>query len=168
MRPFSHKKIIGTSLLFIAAFLVGHFFARTVEHFQTKSVTTSATGNWGLSFQEDGKPPVANATYEDLKQYDAYYAQDTDEKILYLTFDCGYENGATPAILDALKKHQAPAAFFVVGNCVRDNPDLIRRMTEEGHTVANHTLSHPDMSKISSVENFQKELLDFQRFFFST
>ena len=61
-------------------------------------------------------------------------------------------------ILDALKKHQAPAAFFVVGNFVRDNPDLIRRMTEEGHTVANHTLSHPDMSKISSVENFQKEL----------
>ncbi|EEA83981.1 hypothetical protein CLONEX_00116, partial [[Clostridium] nexile DSM 1787] len=43
-----------------------------MEHFQTKSVTTSATGNWGLSFQEDGKPPVANATYEDLKQYDAY------------------------------------------------------------------------------------------------
>ncbi len=80
------------------------------------------------------------------------------KKILYLTFDCGYENGATPAILDALKKHQAPAAFFVVGNFVRDNPDLIRRMTEEGHTVANHTLSHPDMSKISSVENFQKEL----------
>ena len=75
-----------------------------------------------------------------------------------MTFDCGYENGATPAILDALKKHQAPAAFFVVGNFVRDNPDLIRRMTEEGHTVANHTLSHPDMSKISSVENFQKEL----------
>ena len=54
------------------------------------------------------------------------------------------------------EKHQAPAAFFVVGNFVRDNPDLIRRMTEEGHTVANHTLSHPDMSKISSVENFKK------------
>ena len=103
MRPFSHKKIIGTSLLFIAAFLVGHFFARTVEHFQTKSVTTSATGNWGLSFQEDGKPPVANATYEDLKQYDAYYAENTDQKVIYLTFDAGFENGNTPAILDALK-----------------------------------------------------------------
>ena len=118
----------------------------------------SSSENWGLSFPEEGTLPTANASIEELKQYDAYYAQDTDEKILYLTFDCGYENGATPAILDALKKHQAPAAFFVVGNFVRDNPDLIRRMTEEGHTVANHTLSHPDMSKISSVENFQKEL----------
>ena len=118
----------------------------------------STSENWGLSFPEEGTLPTANASIEELKQYDAYYAQDTDEKILYLTFDCGYENGATPAILDALKKHQAPAAFFVVGNFVRDNPDLIRRMTEEGHTVANHTLSHPDMSKISSVENFQKEL----------
>ena len=74
-----------------------------------------------------------------MKQYAAYYAQDTEEKILYLTFDCGYENGATPAILDALKKHQVPAAFFVVGNFVRDNPDLIQRMTKEGHTVGNHT-----------------------------
>lgn len=74
-----------------------------MEHFQTKSVTTSATGNWGLSFQEDGKPPVANATYEDLKQYDAYYAENTDQKVIYLTFDAGFENGNTPAILDALK-----------------------------------------------------------------
>ena len=111
-----------------------------------------------LVFQRKEHSPLPTLPIEELKQYDAYYAQDTDEKILYLTFDCGYENGATPAILDALKKHQAPAAFFVVGNFVRDNPDLIRRMTEEGHTVANHTLSHPDMSKISSVENFQKEL----------
>ena len=147
MRPFSHKKIIGTSLLFIAAFLVGHFFARTVEHFQTKSVTTSATGNWGLSFQEDGKPPVANATYEDLKQYDAYYAENTDQKVIYLTFDAGFENGNTPAILDALKKHNVPATFFVVGNFLSDNPDLIKRMVEEGHIVGNHTYTHP-------VQNF--------------
>ena len=111
-----------------------------------------------LVFPEEGKLPTANASIEDLKQYAAYYAQDTEEKILYLTFDCGYENGATPAILDALKKHQVPAAFFVVGNFVRDNPDLIQRMTKEGHTVGNHTFSHPDMSKISSLENFQKEL----------
>ena len=88
-------------------------------------------GNWGLSFQEDGKPPVANATYEDLKQYDAYYAENTDQKVIYLTFDAGFENGNTPAILDALKKHNVPATFFVVGNFLSDNPDLIKRMVEE-------------------------------------
>ena len=165
MKPFSHKKIIGTSLLFISAFLVGHFFARTVEHFQTKSVTTSATGNWGLSFQEDGKPPVANATYEDLKQYDAYYAENTDQKVIYLTFDAGFENGNTPAILDALKKHNVPATFFVVGNFLSDNPDLIKRMVEEGHIVGNHTYTHPDMSKISTMESFSKEIQDVEKLY---
>lgn len=148
-------------LLLTLAFLLGSLAGKAELSLGIHPVSgpvLSTSENWGLSFPEEGTLPTANASIEELKQYDAYYAQDTDEKILYLTFDCGYENGATPAILDALKKHQAPAAFFVVGNFVRDNPDLIRRMTEEGHTVANHTLSHPDMSKISSVENFQKEL----------
>ena len=136
-----------------------------MEHFQTKSVTTSATGNWGLSFQEDGKPPVANATYEDLKQYDAYYAENTDQKVIYLTFDAGFENGNTPAILDALKKHNVPATFFVVGNFLSDNPDLIKHMVEEGHIVGNHTYTHPDMSKISTMESFSKEIQDVEKLY---
>ena len=136
-----------------------------MEHFQTKSVTTSATGNWGLSFQEDGKPPVANATYEDLRQYDAYYAENTDQKVIYLTFDAGFENGNTPAILDALKKHNVPATFFVVGNFLSDNPDLIKRMVEEGHIVGNHTYTHPDMSKISTMESFSKEIQDVEKLY---
>ena len=135
------------------------------NNFQTKSVTTSATGNWGLSFQEDGKPPVANATYEDLKQYDAYYAENTDQKVIYLTFDAGFENGNTPAILDALKKHNVPATFFVVGNFLSDNPDLIKRMVEEGHIVGNHTYTHPDMSKISTMESFSKEIQDVEKLY---
>ena len=125
----------------------------------TKETSASAqSASWGLSFQEEGKRPAGNATIDDLKQYNAYYASDTDEKILYLTFDAGYENGNTPAILDALKKHQAPAVFFAVGNFIKDNPDLIKRMITEGHIVGNHTMTHPDMSQISSMESFQKEL----------
>ena len=114
--------------------------------------------NWGLSFPTEGQKPVGNATMEDLKQYNAYYADPTDEKIIYLTFDAGYENGNMPAILDALKKHNVPATFFVVGNFISTCPDLIKRMVEEGHTVGNHTYTHPDMSKISTQEAFQKEL----------
>ena len=77
-------------------------------------LTLSSEGNWGLSFQEEGKTPVGNASIQELASMDAYYAQDTSEKVLYLTFDAGYENGNTPAILDALKKHQVKATFFVV------------------------------------------------------
>lgn len=98
-------------------------------------------------------------------QYNASYAQMTDEKVLYLTFDAGYENGNTPAILDALKKHRVPAAFFVVGNYLETSPDLVKRMLSEGHIVANHTYHHPDMSKIASKEDFQKELTSLEEKF---
>ena len=114
--------------------------------------------SWGLSFPQEGETPVGNATAEELAQYSAWYVGDTSQKVIYLTFDCGYENGHTEAILDALKKHNAPAAFFVVGAMVESAPDLIRRMAAEGHIVGNHTCSHPDMSAISDPAAFQAEL----------
>ena len=117
----------------------------------------SAT-NWGLSFQTEGQAPVGNATQESLAQYDAWYLGDTGKKVIYLTFDCGYENGYTETILDALKKHNAPAAFFVVGNMIETAPDIIRRMAAEGHIVGNHTYHHPDMSAISDKAAFKEEL----------
>ena len=119
-----------------------------------------STDNWGLSFQTEGDCPVGNATAEQLARYDACFVGDTSQKVIYLTFDCGYENGYTEQILDALKKHRAPAAFFVVGNMIETAPDIIRRMAEEGHIVGNHTFHHPDMSKISDQAAFQKELDD--------
>ena len=74
----------------------------------------------GLSFQENGKTPRGNASADFLKQYNSYYAGNTDKKVIYLTFDAGYENGYTPAILDTLKAHNVKAAFFVVEMCIRD------------------------------------------------
>lgn len=123
-----------------------------------KSVNTSADGNWGLSFQEDGAAPIANASAEYLAKYDGYYAEMTDEKVLYLTFDAGYENGYTAKILDVLKKHKAPAAFFLVGNYIQSSPELVKRMLAEGHVVGNHTYTHPDMSEIATEEAFAAEI----------
>lgn len=116
--------------------------------------------DWGLSFGESGTQPVGNARPEDLAWYDAYFVRDDSEKVIYLTFDCGYENSNTGAILDALKKHNVSATFFVVGHFLETAPDLVKRMVEEGHMVGNHTYHHPDMSAISSLEAFQKELED--------
>ena len=126
--------------------------------------SVAVAGNWGLSFPQEGQPPVGNATREELAQYDAYFMGDPAEKVLYLTFDCGYENGQTEKILDALKKHHAPAAFFVVGNIVETAPEIVRRMAAEGHIVGNHTFHHPDMSAISDQADFQKELDDLANF----
>ncbi len=118
------------------------------------------TENWGLGFGESGKCPTGNSSPEELAKYNAYYVSTAGEKKIYLTFDCGYENGNTEAILDALKKHDAPATFFVVGHFLETAPDLVKRMVEEGHTVGNHTYHHPDMSKISDTVTFQKEMDD--------
>ncbi len=157
---------------FSAGAIVGsartHFsFSQTTSSSPVASIL-SASENWGLSFQEEGKRPVGNATIQELAEYHAFFAADTAEKKLYLTFDCGYENGNTPAILAALKKHQAPAIFFAVGNFVRDNPDLIKQMVAEGHIVGNHTMTHPDMSKISSEDSFQKELQGVEKIYKET
>ncbi|MBR0446975.1 MAG: polysaccharide deacetylase family protein [Clostridia bacterium] len=117
-----------------------------------------AAGNWGLSFPAEGQPPVGNATAEMLARYNAHYLGDTAQKRIYLTFDAGYENGYTPAILDTLKKQGVPACFFVVGHYLESAPELIKRMVAEGHIVGNHTHSHPDMAAIGQREAFLKEL----------
>ena len=120
--------------------------------------TAAADGNWGLSFRAEGQQPEGNVSAGELRQWDAYYVGDTAEKVIYLTFDAGYENGCTAAILDALKKHSAPACFFVVGNYIDTAPELVLRMVQEGHIVGNHTLHHPDMSAIQDEASFSAEL----------
>lgn len=165
---FIHTKSTKYFLVFAVAWLIGTGAAAITELVSAHGLSTgqnlplSDEGNWGLSFQEDGKTPVGNATIEELEQYDAFYAGNTDEKVIYLTFDAGYENGNTEAILDALKKHQAPAAFFVVGTYIESEPELVKRMVEEGHTIGNHTWHHPDMSQMASLDAFQKELEDVE------
>ncbi len=118
----------------------------------------AAVTDWGLSFQQEGAPPVANATSEYLQKYGALYVGDPEKKEIYITFDAGFENGNTEPILDALKSHGVQATFFLVGNYLESQPELVRRMVAEGHTVGNHTYSHPDMSKISDMESFCAEL----------
>lgn len=114
--------------------------------------------DWGLSFQSEGAPPVANASQEYLRNFDALYVGNANQKEIYITFDAGFENGNTERILDALKKHGVKATFFLVGNYFETQPELVKRMAEEGHTIGNHTYSHPDMSKISDIQSFQTEL----------
>lgn len=122
-------------------------------------------GNWGLRFQTEGEPPEGPANVSQLQKYDSVYLGDTSKKTVYLTFDAGYENGCTEKILDILKKHNVPAAFFLVGNYMEQNPDLVRRMVNEGHIVGNHTMHHYNMEKISDPAAFAKELQGLEKLF---
>lgn len=126
------------------------------------------TGNWGLSFRGENTPPQGPAGAAQLARYDAAYLGDPTRKVIYLTFDAGYENGCTEQILDTLKKHEVSAAFFLVGNYIEKNADLVRRMVDEGHIVGNHTMHHPDMSKLTDKTAFSVELTDLETLFKET
>lgn len=169
------KKAVSAMLFLCAMFFVGREVAVTVEGAKEASGTALSSGvvhqeaeNWGLGFGKEGEKPVGNASVAEMQQYNAYYMAEGEEKVLYLTFDCGYENGNTEPILDALKKHNAPATFFVVGHFLETAPEIAQRMVEEGHTVGNHTYHHPDMSKISDPASFQKEMDDVAALFQET
>ena len=165
LRRLPWRRCLQTAAVFVLAFCCGRGAAGFIDrHFSAPfpvsgmPVSQAAEGNWGLGFPVEGQPPVGNASSDYLKQYNAYYLQDTEEKVIYLTFDAGFENGNTASILDTLKAHHVPAAFFLVGNYLETSPDLVKRMADEGHIVGNHTYHHPDMSKIADQKSFEKEL----------
>ncbi|MEG0616646.1 MAG: polysaccharide deacetylase family protein [Oscillospiraceae bacterium] len=128
------------------------------------SITVS-TQEWGLSFQEKNEPPVPNLSAEELLPYNTYYCGTSGQKRIYLTFDAGFENGNMPIILDALKKHNATGAFFVVSPFIKENPELVKRMVSEGHFVCNHTHHHPNMSQKDEA-SFCRELTDVEEAYF--
>lgn len=157
------KKTIGILVGCLILVFACLFIYEAMFNFSV-TVSTEIT-NWGLSFRENGKPPVGNASARALKEYNAYFLGKDETKDIYLTFDAGFENGFTPSILDVLKNHEVKAAFFLVGHYLEEEPELVKRMIDEGHIVGNHTYNHPDMSKISDVESFKKELSSLEELY---
>ena len=121
------------------------------------SVEANAIG-WGIPKSKNEQQPWPGEEYDTIiRQNDAFYIGSPDERVLYLTFDCGYENGNMPIILDSLKKHDVPGLFFLTGHFMEQCPDLVKRIVSEGHLIGNHTYYHPDLTKVSK-EKFNKEL----------
>lgn len=116
------------------------------------SAAGSTPMSWYCVRAKDHKQPRADAALSYVEQYGGYYIDhhhtsvDDEDKVVYLTFDAGYENGNVAKVLDALKAAEVPGAFFILGNLPEAEPDLVRRMAEEGHLVCNHTFTHKDMT----------------------
>lgn len=104
------------------------------------------------------KTPTLDANISFISRNGGYYAGKDDEKVIYLTFDAGYENGNIERILDVMRSHEAHGAFFILENLIRRNTDLVERMAQDGHLVCNHTYRHKDMSAVTDKEEFEKEL----------
>jgi peptidoglycan-N-acetylmuramic acid deacetylase len=140
-------------------------YAADVFYFQAAH-SEGAVYSWYYKPRTDGIQPAAEKDFEFVYNYNAYSAGSPEEKIIYLTFDAGYENGYTPKILDTLKAHNVPAAFFVVKHYIKSSPELVSRMAAEGHLVCNHSANHKDMAAMSDIEAFKKELSDNEEAFF--
>lgn len=116
-----------------------------------------AAQNWYCKHNKDGSRPPIPPEMSYIEEHNGYFLGE-DEKVIYLTFDAGYENGNVEKILDVLKAEEVPAAFFILENLAVRNTDLVKRMAEEGHTVCNHTAKHKDMTKMTSKDDFASEL----------
>jgi len=126
---------------------------------ETSGETVQGIERWWLKRNENHQTPEVS-DYIDLSKYDAYYVNPKcKKKKIFLTFDCGYENGFTPKILDVLKKQKIVAAFFVTKPFIREGRELVRRMKKEGHIVGNHTVHHRSMPTLSDRDNKQ-EIID--------
>lgn len=149
------RKIIPTLLITLTS-----TFAYTAN---ASVVPENSELNW--YFVNRGKDTLPEGPKESvniLKDYDAYYLGDTESKVIYLTFDEGYENGYTEKILDILKEKGVPAAFFVVKPYITQNPEIIKRMADEGHLVCNHSSHHPSMASITDPSKFKSEFTEVE------
>ncbi|BDH63070.1 peptidoglycan-N-acetylmuramic acid deacetylase PdaA [Lysinibacillus sp. PLM2] len=117
--------------------------------FAPSNTAYAKTYNWGFTKSKDGKPADAGHELETvLKEYDSIYKGRPDEKVIYLTFDNGFENGYTESILDTLKEENVKATFFLTGHYLKSATDLVKRMIDEGHTIGNHSYGHPNMANL--------------------
>ena len=118
--------------------------------------------HWYCVHAKNNERPCVDSSLRFIEKYDGYYlGKNEQDKVIYLTFDAGYENGNVEKTLDILQEKQVPAAFFILSHLVTKNTTLVKRMFEEGHTVCNHTAHHKNMAEVNR-ETFEKELKDLE------
>ena len=130
-----------------------NFFSDTADKengswFCGNTVRNEATGEVQVIFDR------ADDVFDALEKYGSVYRKNEDKKVIYITFDCGYETEWTDDVLDVLKEKDVKASFFLNGQYIKTAPDLVKRMLDEGHIVGNHGNNHKVMSKLSIEELF--------------
>lgn len=138
--------------------------------FSVSASQNDCTFNWYCVRKTNHIQPIADLNMQWIEEYDGHYidhfhGDSTSEKVVYLTFDAGYENGNVAKILDVLKQEEVSGAFFILGHLIATNPDLVSRMATDGHLVCNHTNLHKDMTKIEQKDAFQAELESLERLY---
>ena len=119
--------------------------------------------SWYFKPVTDNKQPDFDINLEEIKNYGAYTLGNKDEKVIYLTFDFGFENGNVKKCLDVLNKNNVKGAFFILENVIKVNSDLIKEIAETGHIIANHTMKHKNMCEIKNFADYEKEIIGLEK-----
>ena len=153
------RKILKATNIFLSLLLIINILCTT------PCVYAGRAYNWYCKKNDSHTVPELDPEFDFIGKYGGFYANlnvKDGDKVIYLTFDAGYENGNVAKILDVLKDHSAHASFFVLENLITRNPELIMRMKDEGHLVCNHTAKHPDMTKIINQDVFAQQLTNLE------
>ncbi len=155
------KKIL--TVLFSCVLIAAIVFLSSVTAF-----ANTAAYSWYCPRTKDHTVPELDAQMEFIEKYDGYYVDrnTNGEKVIYLTFDAGYENGNIEKILDVMKSENVKGAFFILSNLIIKDPELVLRMKEEGHLICNHTSKHPDVTNFENVDAFKAELQKLEVLYF--
>ena len=131
---------------------------KIVDHRPAEDAFATGSYSWYCKHLKNGEIPPCPSEMSFISEYNGVYLGNTEEKVIYLTFDAGYENGNVKRILDIMKEKEVTGAFFVLENLVKQNPDLVMQMSNNGHLICNHTAKHRDMSAVTCESAFKAEL----------
>ena len=153
-----NKKIKFTAFILVCLLSISAFSFSVFANEQLNGATA-----WFFKKTKDHTQPSLDPRLSFIEKYNCAYvdkthSSDNSDKVLYLTFDAGYENGNIEKILDAMKGEGVKGSFFILENLINRNTDLVKRMADEGHTICNHTMKHKDMSRVTEKETLSKEL----------
>lgn len=152
------KKIIGLFLINLLALSALSLQASAKEY-------SNMQYDWYFKPSKNNEPATTEPEFaEMLERHGGIFIANTSNKELYLTFDNGYEQGYTSTILDVLREKKVPAAFFVTGHYIKEEPELVKRMVKEGHIVGNHSYHHPNFAKTSDAK-IREELESVEELF---
>lgn len=156
--------MIGAILICTAAAAVAGGTCSATDLREEKNDGSSTVYSWYCKHTSDHSQPECDPRMSFIEDKGGYYADrshsnmEDDDKVIYLTFDAGYENGNVSKILDVLRDRDVKGAFFVLEHLIKNDTELVMRMKDEGHTVCNHTATHRDMSAVRSMKEFSDEL----------
>ncbi len=161
------KKINLSSMVLIAVLMFVFTFSAIQSKNQNDVITTNGNVTlsnkkmeWGIKRNDKHEQPdVGKEGKNIIEKYEGIYMGSNDKKYISLTFDSGYEAGYTEKILEVLKQNEVPATFFLTAHYINTQPELVKRMIDEGHTIGNHTVNHKSMPEIDN-ETIKKEVMD--------